>query len=1062
MNPLLTILSTLLINSLASVIIVYDQKNDTIQQTANTITFNITAIFPTSSDIQVDVQLPKQIIGQENIVCGVTGLTNGACNLVYSKFIITFKSATPTFQIIFINVNNPITTFTDPVQLNASVISTKSVIFTEVVQLKFQLKNLPISINQPSTTYIQAPLIINIDGTSITYPTQSQLIITTNGIMDNQAKLSGIIFDSIILQDNKIIITNAQLLSNAKSSITISKFMIKSNEPINYKIEILDSNNGYITMFSTSQVVQAINSNYDYTLSTENQVVGMPTAIKVIICNLDEQSKFIFTTSLVKLNYVTSYESNCHNTLFQQFINPLSLNTISFDVQVTLNNYDSIKRSISYTPVKDNIQMTMSQNTTIMLNYALVILSLQLNQQFSNFYIELINSYQTNSCKIQDVDCSQINNIYKSNLLEQKLNKVIIKLEILLPGCDSYQFQTKLIYQNQELAKSNQVIPQLVKYKLASTLSTSSFNIGEESVFTINGLDSTQITKYYISTTLTDLKCQDCISVENQLQYGQVSNIQFSANNFQNVKPYTITIIAYKDQCLIAEQIFRQSAIPQLLSLSVITDNNYQQALGNWQVTIAPDLQDKGILRTPFILPNNQENKINASSMYINQTQYSLNMTNQYFDKEQNYWEVGYYRDGYLYAYGNLTLPQLDIMEFKNLKITKQNTQINETDNITITFDTYFDIPVNGKLQLDVDNLLLSNFTLNGEDINNQVIIAKGNQVLNFKVSFMNPISNYSEFFNLTAFNELGRILQKSNIKYTFNYGCSIEQCGVCNLTDCIACKSTFTLMNNTCQLICKENQIIVNNTCVNNQSNNNNSNNVNDTNHSNNDTINTNKTVDIAIQNGEDSFVFTPPIISPIVILIFLFALSRKFWSSESETFIIFYSLASIMEHIIHIFLFIYFFVTLDLIYGFCMISVIVLHFSSQIYIVFMNLFKIDPEYIGIRQQSIWFKMLHIISLTFCGRLLLLLISKFDQSYVWSTPWTFKISVLQRLSNYLKFQIIAQIGVLTLVILVILQKLFLLYIEILSFQIIQTVVTLYTFNHLRNQKNQEIRYTYV
>ncbi|CAK65133.1 unnamed protein product (macronuclear) [Paramecium tetraurelia] len=1055
MNSIITILTTLLIKSLAQVIIVYDQKNDTIQQTANTITFNITATFPTSSDVQVDVQLPSQIIGQENIVCGVTGLTNGACNLVYSKFIITFKSATPTFQIIFINVNNPITTYTDQVQLNASVIATKSVIFTKLVQLKFQFKNVPLSIIQPPTTYIAAPLTITIDGTSITFPTQSQIIITTNGVIDNLVKLTGIVFESIKLQDSTIIINNVQLPSNAKSTFSISKFIIKSNEPINYKVEILDSNNGQITMFQTSQTVQTINNNYDYTLSAENQVVGMPTSIKIILCNLDEQSKFIFTSSIAKLNYVTSYESSCHSTLIQQFTNPFSLNSISFDLQVTLNNFNSIKRSISYTPIKDQISMTLTQNTTIMLNYALVILSLQLNQQYSNFFIELANSYTTDSCKIQDVDCSQMNNIYKSNLLEQKLNKVIIKLEILLPGCDSYYFQAKLIYQNQELATSNQITPLLVKYKLTSTLSTSSFNIGEESVFTINGLDSKQITKYYVSTTLTDLKCQDCIQNENQLQYGQVNSIQFSANNLKNVKPYTITIIAYNDQCLIAEQIFRQQAIAQKLQLSVITDNNYQQAQGNWQITISPDIQDKGIMKTPFILPNNQENKINATSMYINQTKYTLNMINWYFDKEENYWEVGYYREGYLYAYGNLTLPQLNIMDFKNLKITKQNAQINETDKVIITFDTYFDIPVDGQLQLDVTDVQLSNLTLNGVEINNQVVIPKGNQVLNFQISFMNPISNYSKQFTLTSFNELGRILQKSNFQYAFNYGCSIEQCGVCNLTDCISCKSTFTLVNNTCQLICEENQNIVNNTCVNNQ--NNNTHNVNDTN-----TTTPNKTGDITIQHDEDSFVFTPPIISPIVVLIYLFALSRKCWSSESETFIIFYSLASVMEHIIHIFLFIYFFVTLDLIYGFCMISVIVLHFSSQIYIVFMNLFKIDPEYIGIRQQNNWLKLLHIISLTFCGRLLLLLISKFDQSYVWSTPWTFKISVLQRLSNYLKFQIIAQIGVLTLVILAILQKLFLLYIEILSFQIIQTVVTLYTFNHLRNQKNQEIRYTYV
>ncbi|CAD8122699.1 unnamed protein product [Paramecium sonneborni] len=1061
MNSIIIILSTLIVSSLASVTIVYDQKNNTIQQAANTITFNITTIFPTSSDIQVDVQLPNQILGQENIVCGITGLTNGACNLVYSKFIITFKSATPTFQIIFININNPLTTFTDPVQLNASVIATKSLIFTQLVQLQFQPKNIPISINQPTTTYVAAPLIINIDGTTITYPTQSQIVITTNGILENPVQLSGIVFNNIKQQENKIIISNVQLPSNSQTSINITKLTIPSNEPINYKIEILDSNNGYLTTFSTTQTIQNINNNYDYTLSVDNQIVGMPTTMKIVFCNLHSQSQFLFSTQILTLKYVTTFESSCHTTVFEQFFNPLSLNNINFDLKVTLNNYDSIRRSILYNPIKDNIQMTLSQNTTIMLNYALVILNLQLNQQYTNFFVELTNQYVTNSCKIQDLECSQSNNIYKSSLLESKLNKVVIRLEILLPGCDSYLFQARLFYQNQELARSNQLAPQLVKYKLTSTLDTSSFNIGEEVDFTINGLDSTQITTYYITTTLPNFTCQDCIQFENQLQYGQVNNIQFSAINFQNIKPYTIKIIAYKDQCLIAEQNFKQAAIPQPLQLSVITDNNYQLAQGNWQITITPDLQDKGVLKIPFILPNNQENKINASSMYINKTQYSLNMTNQYLEKEENYWEVAYYREGFIYAQGNLTLPKLDIMEFKNVRIKKQNTLLNESDNISITFDTYFDIPINGKLQLDVSNLQVNNITLNGQDLSNLVQIPKGNQTLNFTIQFINPISNYTDFFNLTSFNDLGQIQQKSNIRYSFNYECGIDQCGVCNLNDCIACKSTFTLINNTCQLICKENQIIVNNSCVNNQSSNNN---INDTNqqNNNNNLLNPNKKVEITSNNEEVTFIFTPPVISPIVVIIFLFALSRKCWCSESETFIIFYSLASLMEHIIHIFLFIYFFVTLDLIYGFCMISVIVIHFSSQIYIVFMNLFKIDPEYIGIRQQSNWFKLLHIISLTFCGRLLLLLISKFDQSYVWSTPWTFKISVLQRLQNYLKFQIMAQIGVLVLVILAILQQLFLLYIEILSFQIIQVVVTLYTFNHLRNQKNQEIRYTYV
>lgn len=33
----------------------------------------------------------------------------------------------------------------------------------------------------------------------------------------------------------------------------------------------------------------------------------------------------------------------------------------------------------------------------------------------------------------------------------------------------------------------------------------------------------------------------------------------------------------------------------------------------------------------------------------------TYNLTNQYNDKEENFWSVSYFRDGFLYAYGNIT-----------------------------------------------------------------------------------------------------------------------------------------------------------------------------------------------------------------------------------------------------------------------------------------------------------------------------------------------------------------------------------------------------------------------
>jgi hypothetical protein len=44
----------------------------------------------------------------------------------------------------------------------------------------------------------------------------------------------------------------------------------------------------------------------------------------------------------------------------------------------------------------------------------------------------------------------------------------------------------------------------MTKYKLGLVLETSSYDIGQQTTFTINNVDSTIITAYYVTTDLSD------------------------------------------------------------------------------------------------------------------------------------------------------------------------------------------------------------------------------------------------------------------------------------------------------------------------------------------------------------------------------------------------------------------------------------------------------------------------------------------------------------------------------------------------------------------------------
>jgi len=63
---------------------------------------------------------------------------------------------------------------------------------------------------------------------------------------------------------------------------------------------------------------------------------------------------------------------------------------------------------------------------------------------------------------------------------------------------------------------------------------------------------------------------------------------------------------------------------------------------------------------------------------------------------------------------------------------------------------------------------------------------------------------------------------------------------------------------------------------------------------------------------------------------VIFLFSLSRKIISKDAQTFIIYYSTIAILEHIVSVFLLVWYFLNNEMIFGFCMISLIILHLMA------------------------------------------------------------------------------------------------------------------------------------
>lgn len=163
------LLLTILVQFTTAQLIQYSLSDTTIQSLPTALELNITATFA-SQDIKVEITLPAQIPSQDKLVCGVSGLTSGSCNLLFSKFVITFKSATPSFQVKFINMENPLTDFTDPVLINAFAIATQQVIFQSKLQLKYtQLQINPI-LSFPQTTYEIGDLTVGIDLTGFKYP----------------------------------------------------------------------------------------------------------------------------------------------------------------------------------------------------------------------------------------------------------------------------------------------------------------------------------------------------------------------------------------------------------------------------------------------------------------------------------------------------------------------------------------------------------------------------------------------------------------------------------------------------------------------------------------------------------------------------------------------------------------------------------------------------------------------------------------------------------------------------------------------------------------------------
>ncbi|CAD8123778.1 unnamed protein product [Paramecium sonneborni] len=188
--------------------------------------------------------------------------------------------------------------------------------------------------------------------------------------------------------------------------------------------------------------------------------------------------------------------------------------------------------------------------------------------------------------------------------------------------------------------------------------------------------------------------------------------------------------------------------------------------------------------------------------------------------------------------------------------------------------------------------------------------------------------------------------------------------------------------------------RIKLKNSCVNNQTNNNISNNVNDTNNQDNynQTI-PNKSITTKID--EATFIFTFPVISKILILIF-YVLYYINDGVVNQNPLQYFKINLCNGKYNPQILFIYFFVTLDLIYGF---------FKKQClqYIFHPKFTFFQRIYLGLIKNilgfinKITFQSCSYNFNQFCGRFVIIINQEnFDQSYVWYIPWTTKISVLQ------------------------------------------------------------------
>ncbi|KAM3143691.1 hypothetical protein pb186bvf_004187 [Paramecium bursaria] len=887
----------------------YSLSNTMIQTTGNILTFNVSTTLPSNGDMMIQLVLPQQITNQSSIVCGITGFTSGACTLLYGVFTITFKSAQPQFQITLMNVNNPMSNYTDPVLINATMIQTQQLLFQQNLSLTYQLIQFNQNLSLPQITYQSNILSISLNNSNNIKVNGSQLILQYEGILGVTTTKALNVGYSKINQTESLLNVYDISMNQSIGWLNISDIMIPYQKQMIFNLSIIQ-NGGFISFnqftISPLQVGQINN----LSLQQLNSTYGQMNNINLNICN-------VINGSSVSLNIYSINQSiwnqGCLTIRTNNYFNP------NFNQQLLINlTYNGFPSLFGTYDLKYNVyyaSLQYDQNQSRISFPALVNANINSNFNISNPKLIISFPYTYSSCMINNQNCT--------NYVEQSISQFNIAIQLVVSGCP--QTLSIQVYDGSNLIiQSNSVQVKQTINILDANYTIDNLKVFQNASNQISIANLTNVDYYTVQTTQNILSCSNCSINGKVLQYQNANTpLTYISTNPNNIQQQFITISGYTQQCLSYQQNFNFTPQPLFVSLAAQSSNLFYNQYSNWSFNLSQIQFNYGYLKSPLIINDSTVGKINSTHIQIQNTNFTIDGFLNIPQGEK--WEVSFYQDGLLNAYGSLALQELQYAQLSGFQMG-QNLKMANLSNMTLTFNS--SIPAQS-YQLEFDNLIVNSLIL--DDNQNDSLIQQGQHqiIVNYNISD-NQTSQQNTTLTLNTIDKYNRTLERFIISQKLFSNCSQQNCLICTSQLCQACILNYVSQNGQCQYV-QDNQ-----------------------------QNNSQETLEINKQ--ESVFKFSPPIISPLIFLIMLFSFIKKLLFKEAEAFIIFYSMSSILEHIIHLFLFIYLFVTNQQLLGFIMVSVITLHIMSQLYIAFIHLFRIDPEYIGVRQKYMITKLWKII----------------------------------------------------------------------------------------------------